>query len=141
MKDFIRNGLYTAEKTIVIMCILTACGIVSNGDISLEVFRRIMIYSAALGFFIGGSLFVFDIEKLNTKVAYVIHFVGGYAALNILEGLISEGRLLPSSPPINYLFKLVIYLVAYVLVVAVSAYSEKRMAKKMADRIEEIKAG
>ena len=139
MKNIIKRSLLIAEKTIVVICIVMVFGLVGDGDFSLSEIRQIFLYGALLGVFIGASVSIFDVEKLNDKAAYIMHFTAGYLALNVLEGLIFSGTLLPQSPPINYLYKFLIYSAAYLIITFIVIYKEKVTAKKMTAKIKEIK--
>ncbi len=139
MIKFIRKILFTIEKTILVMSIVIAIGLFNDGNLSLQSFRELLLFSALVGTVIGVGFFLFEMEKLNIKLAYAVHFLLGYIAINIFEGVIFFGTLLPKSPPINYLFKLLFFFVAYLIITLVEIYNEKRIAKKMYKKIEKIK--
>lgn len=139
MKNIIRKAIYITEKTIIVVIITMALGLINNGNLSLLVFRKVLLFSVLLGLVIGLTIPLFDIDKLNTKIAYLLHFIVGYSALNILEGLVFNGTVLPNSPPLNYLYKLIVFILAYVIVAIANYIKEKRNAEKMSIKIEEIK--
>ncbi len=139
MKNFIIKVVWTIEKTVVAMCVMTAFGLVSGDNFTLDSFRKIMIFSICVGAVIGISRLLFDVERLNTKVSYVIHFIIGYASFNILEGVVFYGKFLPQAPAIGYLYKLAAFFVIYLIIAAVEVYNQKSDIKKMSERIREIK--
>ncbi len=139
MMKIIKNAIYTTEKTIVVISLVLAIGLINNGNLSLEVYRKTLLFGASLGFVLGLSQFIFDLEKFNLKVSYIIHFILGFAALNVLEGVIFNGTFLPLSSPINYISKFVIFTTAYIAVTLANVFHEKRDAKVMLEKIKSIK--
>lgn len=139
MKEYIQRAIDITEKTIVVVAIILALGLINDGNLSLMIFRKVLLFGALLGLVIGLTLPIFDLEKFDIKIAYLIHLVIGFSALNILEGVVFTGTFLPTSPPINYLYKLGVFVIAYALVTVVSIFNEKRKVEKMSERIDEIK--
>lgn len=143
MKDFFRRGLGRAGHAIIVMSIVMWFGLAGDmnmkGYITLEHYRVIMMYSVLVGFFIGATTILFDLDSMTQKQAYIIHFSLGYIALNVFEGIIISRTLLPTSPPINYLLKLVIYSLAYIVITLIIHYKEKRQVLKINQKIEQIK--
>lgn len=137
---FIKNGFYVAEKTLLVLVLCVVLGLVGNGEnFSIGFIRTIVLYGALLGFSLGVSTIIFEIEKLPLILKYLTHFAIGYILLNVLEGLIFEGVFLPSSPPINYIYKFIIFCVAYATISFLQVQQEKLTVRKMAKNIAKIK--
>lgn len=139
----LKRGIYVAEKVIVAISLMACFGIVGdmnrNGFITLEDYRTVILYCLILGFLIGISIGIFDIDRLDIKLAYAIHFVIGYVLMVVVEGVLLHGSILPTSQPRSYLFKLFWYFVAYTAISLIEYFKSKWEIDRMNKKINEIK--